>query len=132
MHPLGGDRGDMKLLRLIKYAFLIVVAIALVLVAMANRDVVTLELIPADLSAWIGVHYAIELPLFVVVLGGVALGLLIGFVWEWIRESRIRSEAKTQKRTAKKLEREVQSLKGRQNEGKDEILALVEDAGTAR
>jgi uncharacterized integral membrane protein len=122
----------MKLIRLLKYTFLIVVAIALVLVAMANRDIVVLELIPIELSTWIGVHYAIELPLFLVVLGGVVIGLLVGFVWEWIRESRHRSEAKTHRRTARQLEREVQSLKGQQNEGKDEILALVDDAGTAR
>lgn len=122
----------MRLLRLIKYAFLIVVAIGLVLIAMANRDTVTLELIPANLNSWIQLPNTIDLPLFVVVLASVALGLLIGFVWEWIRESRIRSDARAQKRTAKKLEREVQSLKGKQNEGKDEILALVEDAGATR
>ena len=122
----------MKLFRILKYAFQVLVAVALVLIAMANRDAVVLELIPADLSAWVGVHYAIELPLFVVVLGSVAIGLLVGFVWEWLREHRHRSEAKTHKRSARKLEQEVQSLKGRQNEGKDEILALVEDAGTSR
>ena len=122
----------MRLLRLLKYLFLIVVAIGLVLVAMANRDMVTLELIPVELSQWVGVHYAIELPLFVVVLGGVVIGLLVGFVWEWLRESRHRSEAKTQRRQAQRLEREVQAMKGRENEGKDEILALVDDASAAR
>ena len=122
----------MKLIRLLKYAFLIVVAIGLVLVAMANRDVVVLELIPIELSAWVGVHYAIELPLFLVVLGGVVIGLLVGFVWEWLRESRHRAEAKAQRRNAQRLEREMQTIKGREDEGKDEILALVDNASAAR
>jgi putative membrane protein len=29
-------------------------------------------------------------PLFLVILGAVASGVLIGFVWEWFREMRIR------------------------------------------
>jgi len=122
----------MKFLRLLKYAFLLLVALALVLMSTANWDAVTLELIPTELSQWLGVHYAVELPLFIVVLVSIAVGLMVGFVWEWLREHRHRAEAKTQKRAAKQLEREVQSLQSKENEGKDEILALVEGAGSAR
>jgi hypothetical protein len=35
-------------------------------------------------------------------------------------------------REAKKLEREVEALRGKKNEGRDEVLALVEDAEAAR
>ncbi|AHM02905.1 Phosphate transport regulator (distant similar to PhoU) [Roseibacterium elongatum DSM 19469] len=122
----------MKLIRYIKYLFLVLVAIGLVVLAMANRDPVTLTILPAELALWTGVDYAIELPLFLVILGGVVTGVLLGFVWEWLREHRHRAEAATNKREARKLEREVKALKGRDNEGKDEVLALVEDAGTAR
>jgi uncharacterized integral membrane protein len=122
----------MRLLRLLKYAFLFLVALALVLMSTANWDTVTLELIPTELSEWIGVHYAIDLPLFLVILGSIVVGLLVGFVWEWLREHRHRAEAKTQKRAARQLETQVKALKGRENEGKDEILALIEDAGPAR
>ncbi|WP_025310808.1 LapA family protein [Roseicyclus elongatus] len=119
-------------MRYIKYLFLVLVAIGLVVLAMANRDPVTLTILPAELALWTGVDYAIELPLFLVILGGVVTGVLLGFVWEWLREHRHRAEAATNKREARKLEREVKALKGRDNEGKDEVLALVEDAGTAR
>lgn len=122
----------MKVIRAIKYLFLIVVAFGLVVLAMANRDPVTLTLLPQELALWSGVDIAIELPLFVVILGGVATGLLVGFVWEWLREHRLRAAARTNQREAKKLEREVQALRGKKNEGRDEILALVEDAETAR
>ncbi len=122
----------MKVIRAIKYLFLIVVAIALVVLAMANRDPVTLTLLPQELALWSGVDLNIELPLFVVILSGVATGLLVGFVWEWLREHRHRSAARTNHREAKKLEREVEALRGTKNEGRDEILALVEDAEAAR
>ena len=122
----------MKIIRAIKYLFLILVAIALVILALANRDPVTLTVLPQELALWSGVDYAIELPLFLVILGGVVTGLLVGFVWEWLREHRHRAEAKTNRREAQKLEREVTALKGTRDQNRDEILALVEDTGTAR
>jgi lipopolysaccharide assembly protein A len=122
----------MKIIRAIKYLFLILVAIALVILALANRDPVTLTVLPQELALWSGVDYAIELPLFLVILGGVVTGLLVGFVWEWLREHRHRAEARTNRREAQKLEREVEALKGRRDPNRDEILALVEDTGTAR
>jgi uncharacterized integral membrane protein len=122
----------MKIIRAIKYLFLITVAVALVILAMANRDPVALTLLPQELALWSGVELAIELPLFLVILGGVVTGLLVGFVWEWLREHRHRAAAKTNQREARKLEREVKALKGSQGEPRDEILALVEDASAAR
>jgi putative membrane protein len=68
----------------------------------------------------------------VVILGGVVTGVLVGFVWEWLREHRHRAAGTTNHREAKKLEREVEALKGKKNEGRDEVLALVEDAEAAR
>jgi uncharacterized integral membrane protein len=122
----------MAILRYLKYLFLIVVALVLVMMAFANRETVLLEVIPEAFTPWLGVQYAVELPLFVVVLGSVMVGLLVGFVWEWLREYRHRSEAKTHKRAAKALEREVQTLKGPSRDSTDEILALVDGSGQAR
>lgn len=123
----------MIILRYLKYLFLFTVALALVLMAMANRETVTLEVIPPDLAAWFGIQYAIQLPLFIVILGAVVLGVLVGFVWEWLREHRYRVEAKTQKQTARALEREVTAIRGPAQGSQDEILALVDGrSGPAR
>lgn len=122
----------MVIIRFFKYLFLVVVALVLVLMAFANREAVLLEVIPEALAPWLGLQYAIELPLFVVVLGSVMVGILVGFVWEWLREHRHRAEARTQKRTAKALEREVETLKGPSAGGQDEILALVDGSKTSR
>lgn len=123
----------MIILRVIKYLFLCIVMVALVLMALANRDTVVLELMPEGLAGWFGIQYAVELPLFLVVLGGVMVGILVGFVWEWLREHHHRADARTHKRAAQALEREVKTLKGGTGDGaKDDILALVDGTGPAR
>ncbi|PZX11555.1 LapA family protein [Celeribacter halophilus] len=115
-------------MRYIRYAFLAALAVVLVTVAIANRDVVTLNLLPAELATLSGVTLSVSLPLFVVIFGAIIAGLLIGFVWEWMREYKHRSAASTHKREKEKLAREVSKLKTdkAKNEG-DEVLALLEN-----
>lgn len=116
----------------IRYAFLAIVGISLILVALANRTSVELKLLPEEIAAYVGQPLTYQLPLFVVIFGGLVAGLLIGFVWEYFREHKHRVEARTQKREKEKLEREVKGLKSQANEGKDEVLALLDDASAAR
>jgi uncharacterized integral membrane protein len=115
-------------MRYIRYAFLAALAIVLVSIAMANRGMVTLQFLPGGLVDLFGFNWQIELPLFVVVFGGIAAGLVIGFVWEWMREYKHRREAAIKGREAKRLEREVTRLKGERNQNKDEVLALLDEA----
>lgn len=116
------------MLRYLKLAILATIALALVSVALANREVVTLNLIPAGLVELFGVRWSLELPLFGVMYGGVGVGLLIGFIWEWLREYKHRKEASVKAREARRLEREVSRLKGEKHKDKDEVIALLEDA----
>lgn len=114
------------MIRYTRYIFLGIVGISLVTVAMANRDPVSLRLIPVEMADFFWVSVAAELPLYLIIYGGIVSGLLIGFIWEWIREHRIRAEADRAKREVTKLEREVQELKGREKGSSDELLALLE------
>jgi len=59
---------------------------------------------------------------------GIAFGLLIGFVWEWLREWKHRSAVRKEHKQVVRLEREVTRLKAEKNEGKDDVLALLDDA----
>lgn len=115
-------------MRYIKYAFLAIVALALVSVAVANRDIVTLTLLPSGLAALAGTNESIQLPLFAVIIAGVATGLLVGFVWEWLREFRQRAESARKDAEIKRLNRELRRLKAEKHEGKDEVLALLDEA----
>ena len=118
------------MLRLLKYLVLAAIAVVLVVLALANQQTVVLKLLPDDIAAWAGVDVqTIEPPLFVVIFGGVAIGLVIGRIAEWLREYRFRADAKLQRRERTKLEREVASLKGSSSTEKDDVLALLEDGG---
>jgi uncharacterized integral membrane protein len=117
----------------LRLALLAVMLVLAVTVALANRAPVTLALWPDSVTAILGFGYAVTLPLFVVLAGSVGLGLLMGFVWEWLRERGIRAEAA---RTRRELER----LRARANlsaaapagrpGAQDDILALVDGRKT--
>ena len=121
-------------MRYIRYAILAVIAICLITVALANREPVTLNLMPQglmDLLRYPAELNSISLPLFVVIFAGLIGGILLGFVWEWLREHKHRAEAVTQRREKEKLAREVAKMKKDASNG-DEVLALLESGNTAR
>lgn len=113
-------------MRLIRVAFWAVVGVCLVIVGLANRGMVTVRAMPEALGQWLGVSPDLDLPLFVVILLGVAAGLLIGFLWEWMREYRQRAESRDKGREVAALQREVGRLRSVGNVGKDDVLALLE------
>ncbi|MBM7066109.1 lipopolysaccharide assembly protein LapA domain-containing protein [Actibacterium sp. 188UL27-1] len=121
-------------MRFLKYLFLAVLAICLVIIALANNRIVLLKLLPAELafplpygwSDWVMNNMAIELPLYAVIFASIAVGLLVGFVWEWFREHKHRVAMRQRGKEAKTLAREVVKLKEAQGEGKDEVLAILD------
>ncbi len=115
-------------MRYIRYAFLALLAIILVSVALANREFVTLQLLPADLSLLLGLQETMRLPLFIVIFGGVITGLLIGFVWEWLREHKYRAEAARRQSEVRRLERELRRVRGERDKDKNEVVALLDQA----
>lgn len=115
-------------MRYIKYLLLAAIAVVLVCVSLANREMVMLELLPADLAGLMGMEYSINLPLFVVIFGGVGVGLLVGFLWEWIREHKQRAEAAAQRHEMDRMRREIKRLKADKHEGNDDVLAILDEA----
>lgn len=116
-------------MRYIRYASIAIFALALVLIALANRGVVTLRVLPDELAGFAALNPTYDVPLFVVIYGGILMGLIVGFIWEWIREAGERKAAARQTRELASLRAEVKRLKGERNKGKDEVLALLDDAG---
>jgi uncharacterized integral membrane protein len=113
-------------MRYLRYLFLGALGVLLITVAVANRDPVTVHLLPADVAALTGFSWSVSLPLFLVVFAALVAGILVGFVWEWLREHRYRAEADHQRRQAAKLEREVRSMRKPEPGSQDEVLALLD------
>ena len=115
-------------MRYIRYASIALFAVVLIAVALANREMVEIRLIPEGIADLFTLTPELRLPLFLIVYGGILVGLLVGFVWEWMREYGERAEAARQAREIRRLQREVDRLKEEKHEGKDEVLALLEKA----
>ncbi|HEY0213059.1 MAG TPA: LapA family protein [Paenirhodobacter sp.] len=115
------------MLRLLRYLVLALIGLVLIVVAVANRDPVTLHVLPLDAGSFLGYSLSINLPLFLVILGSMLVGLLLGFVWEWARERRIRAGAVKARREVAWLEGEVDRLKARADDKpRDEVLVLLD------
>ena len=117
------------MLRYLKIAFLAIVGLGLLLVAVANRGPVTIRLLPDELAGLAGIDWAVEAPLYAVIFGGVIAGVLVGFVWEWLRERGYRVEAA-------RCQRELDKLRAAQGVAadapsvqprRDEVLAILEE-----
>ena len=115
------------MIRYLRLILLGLLGLGLLTVALANRDVVQVRLLPGDLAALTGLTWAANLPLFLVIFAGIVAGVLIGFVWEWFREYGHRATASQKSREVAKLERELAVLKDATSvPPKDEVLALLD------
>lgn len=115
-------------MKTLRYGFWAIVALCLILVGLANRGDVTLRAMPETIAGFFGISPDITVPLFMVLFLGVGIGLLIGFLWEWVREFRIRSDARRKGREVEALRREVADLRAKSGDVKDgdDVLALLE------
>ena len=103
-------------------------ALALISVALANRAIVPLKVLPTEVSHWFALNPQIELPLFVVIFGGVLIGLIIGYCVEYLREHKHRAEASRKGAEVKTLERQLKRTQAERDKDKDEVLALLDQA----
>lgn len=113
-------------MRYLRYGFLAIVGLCLLVVALANRGMVGIKLLPEEMAAYLGQPFQYEMPLFIIIFASIAVGLLIGFVWEWFREHKHRAEARLQKREKEKLARQVRGMRAEKSQGQDDVLALLD------
>ncbi len=112
-------------MRYIRYSILAILGIMLITVAVANRSPLTLRLLPEEMSGLLGFSWQITLPTFIILLIAVCFGVVLGFVWEWIREHKHRAEAATERKKRESLEKEMGPRRSKEAGG-DDVLALLE------
>lgn len=117
----------MRPVRLLRYLLVAALAVLLIAAAMANRGAVTVQALPPDVADFLGGNAVVEVPLFLVILLSAALGLVIGYVLEWLREGKHRKAASTGQRHVTALAREVSRLRDEHGKPKDEVLALLDE-----
>ena len=112
-------------MRYIRWVILAALAIVLVTIALANREPMTVRLLPEALEGLFGFSWQITMPIFIVLVAAMGAGVLLGFVWEWVREHKHRSAAASERRMRQELEQQVKTTRSSADDG-DDILALVE------
>lgn len=114
-------------MRYLRYLVLALIAVALLTVALANRDAVTVQALPEGVAAVVGMNWSVDLPLFAVIFGGIVGGVLIGFVWEWLREHKHRAAAARRAREVETLRAQVERQRSTApTTPADEVVALVD------
>ncbi len=112
-------------MRFIRLIVLAVVAIALIVLAMANRDPLTVRLLPNELSDLLGLNWEITLPVFFILFVAMFVGAVLGYLLEWVREHKHRVVAATETKERQRLEKQVKAVAPSADDG-DDVLALLE------
>lgn len=110
-------------MRTIKLILMALILISIVVLSVANRETVTLRLLPEGLSGILDA--SIRLPLFVVSLLSIVVGLVIGYLFEWVREHKHRRRASVNAEEAERLRRERDRLRRQTGRADDDVLALL-------
>ena len=119
-------------MRTIRIFFVVTLAIVLILVAAANRAPVTVGLLPETIAAFTGRAWTLTMPAFVALFLAMVFGVLVGLVWEWLREAHLRAESKTRAHNLQVLQREMGDLRRTHAAPKDEVLAILDEANGRR
>ena len=111
--------------RYIRVIFLTGLSIIILTLAVANRELVDIRILPSELEGFLGGGMIFSIPIFVLFLCGVIFGLFVGFVWEWIREMKHRSASSRKSKELAKIENELSQLKRESGQNEDEIMLLL-------
>ena len=96
--------------KIVAAVVLIPLAILLVLLALANRQAVTISLDP---FVWEKPTLAVTQPLFLVIFFAVTAGVVIGGVAAWLRQAGWRRAARTAQAQTRALKAEAETLRER-------------------
>lgn len=96
------------MVRFLKSLLLLPVAAVVILLAVANRAPVQLSFDPVNVDA---PAFSVSLPLYAILFGAVALGIVVGGIFTWLGQGRARASARHHRREASRYEREVNRLR---------------------
>jgi uncharacterized integral membrane protein len=104
----------MPVIRFLKALVLLPIAVLIVLLAVANRQSVTLSLDPFSQAA---PEFSVDMPLFAVLFLAVMAGVMIGGVAAWLAQGKHRRERRRYRREASSLRYETDRLKAEKPRG---------------
>lgn len=113
-------------MRYLRMLFVVLLAVILIGVALANRQLVTVSLFPDRVDGFIAGEWSAQMPLFLVIIMSLLVGMILGLIWEWMRESVLRRESAQRAHELQVLEREVGQVRKAHHAPRDEVLAILD------
>jgi putative membrane protein len=110
-------------MRTLKLLLLCLILVLIVVLALANRGPVTLHLLPEGMATVMPL--SMQVPLYAVSLVSIGVGMVIGYLLEWLREHKHRRRASLKAREAAQARREVERLRKDTGREEDDVLALL-------
>jgi uncharacterized integral membrane protein len=110
--------------KIVTALILVPLAIALIMFAVANREIVTVSLDPFDSAQ---PALSVRMPLFVLIFVFLILGVLLGGFAAWLRQGRHRRASRALRSDISGLRREIEILNSRM-----ETQGETRDPGSAR
>lgn len=104
-------------MKLVWWIVLALVALVLILFAVSNRETVSV-------SFWLLPGAAIEMPLYLLVLGTLVIGFFVGQLVTWVGGWRWRREARRSRERIAMLERELEAERVQRTEAPIPVAAL--------
>ena len=95
------------MIRFLKSLVLLPIAVLVILLAVANRDPVRLSLDPFSPDP----VFSVSLPLYAILFGAVALGIVVGGIFTWLGQGKARRQVRHRGREIRRLEGETERLK---------------------
>ena len=113
-------------MRILRVVLVVALALLLIVVALANRSPVLVRLLPDNVDSYVNGSWSVTIPLFLLVFIVFALGIVVGLLSEWLRETTIRDQNARRARDIAQLEREVGGLRTRSAQPRDDVLAILD------
>ncbi|MCJ2126057.1 LapA family protein [Methylobacterium sp. J-077] len=96
------------MIRFLKSLVLLPIAALVILLAVANRAPVPLSFDPFNADAPV---FSVDLPLYAILFGAVALGIVVGGIFTWLGQGKTRANVRYHRREATRYEREATRLR---------------------
>ena len=93
----------MMISRILSFVILVPLAILLVVFCVSNREVVTISLDPLGTMP----QFSFGLPLFIILMGAVIVGVILGGIGTWLTQAHYRRKAAIRKAEVARLRREA-------------------------
>ena len=114
-------------MRLFRSLFFLCTGGLIIILCLANQEVVTIRVLPEEFGIFIEGRFVSEFPLFLIILFFSFLGVCLGACGEWMRANQYRRQARLDRKEYKNLEKELLVARSKSKNDSEDLSVILED-----